>query len=63
MKLETVQKAAFIECPNGVYYRVDYVDDDEQIVSFHNEDTGDEHQSPLNELDGWTAYKLTEVEE
>lgn len=63
MKADTIRKAAFIESPLGEFYRVDYFDEDENVVHFSDENSGDEHTSSLEELEGWTGYKLTPIEE
>lgn len=63
MNVDTMRKATFIESPTGEFYRVDFFDEDENTLHFHDEDTGDEHRGGVEALKGWTAYRLEAIKE
>jgi hypothetical protein len=61
MKHQTAEQAAIISNPKGDYFRVDYCYNGK--IGYHDEDSGQEFESKIHELEGWAAYKLVQIKE
>lgn len=62
MKLSTAKRATYVKDPNGVFWRVDCVIDDNTIC-IRVEDTGEESEDLLSDLVGWVAYELVPIKD